>query len=124
MIYLDTHVVAWLYAGDLKKLNSPTKQLICDEQIFISPMVQLELTYLFEIKKITIPSKKVIQQLNQTIGLNICKKPFEEIIKLAEENTWTRDPFDRIITAQAQLNENILITKDRIIRKNYKLAAW
>ncbi|WP_199317478.1 hypothetical protein [Planktothricoides raciborskii] len=37
---------------------------------------------------------------------------------------WTRDPFDRLIVAHAAVNNNILLTKDRIILANYAQAQW
>ncbi|BAB73880.1 asl2181 [Nostoc sp. PCC 7120 = FACHB-418] len=37
---------------------------------------------------------------------------------------WTRDPFDRIITANAQIGNNILLSKDGNILNNYTCAKW
>ena len=34
--------------------------------------------------------------------------------------SWTRDPFDRVITAQAALEQDRLITKDRVILEKYE----
>ena len=38
--------------------------------------------------------------------------------------TWTRDPFDRVIVANAALNGNILISKDQNILEHYIHARW
>ena len=38
--------------------------------------------------------------------------------------SWTRDPFDRIIVAQAALRRTSLITKDAVIRADYNRALW
>ena len=124
MIYLDTHVVAWLYAGFVDHLNSALMQLINKESLLISPMVVLELEYLFETGRTSDSGQAVYQDLRNRIGLGICGKAFEEIISLAERQKWTRDPFDRIIVAQAALESNILVTKDRLIRKHYPNALW
>jgi PIN domain nuclease of toxin-antitoxin system len=35
---------------------------------------------------------------------------------------WTRDPFDRIIAAQAAVDATPLLTRDRIILSNYPHA--
>jgi hypothetical protein len=37
---------------------------------------------------------------------------------------WTRDPFDRIICAQAACTGTRLLTKDTIIRSHFKKALW
>ena len=38
--------------------------------------------------------------------------------------SWTGDPFDRIIVAQAALRRASLITKDADIRAHYDRALW
>ena len=52
MIYLDTHVVAWLYAGLVDHMNSALLKIINRERLLISPMVVLELEYLFETRPV------------------------------------------------------------------------
>jgi len=37
---------------------------------------------------------------------------------------FTRDPFDRIIVADASINNSQLISKDQIIKMNYKNTVW
>jgi PIN domain nuclease of toxin-antitoxin system len=37
---------------------------------------------------------------------------------------WTRDPFDRIIVAHADVVSAPLLTKDQAIRRNYRRAFW
>lgn len=47
MIYLDSHVAAWLYALGAKSLSPASAQLIAGStDIRISPMARLELQYL------------------------------------------------------------------------------
>jgi PIN domain nuclease of toxin-antitoxin system len=38
--------------------------------------------------------------------------------------SWTRDPFDRLIVAQAAVRDAPLLTKDRAIRRRYRAAVW
>ena len=45
MIYLDTHVAVWLYAGTVKKMGQQVKDLINAHDVVISPAVRLELQY-------------------------------------------------------------------------------
>ena len=124
MIYLDTHVVVWLYAGKIDSLSEHAKELINNHEVFISPIVRLELQYLFEIQRIIVEANEIIFDLSNIIGLQICDKSFNTIISNAFNFFWTRDPFDRIIVATAAVNNNILLTKDQILLKNYKKAVW
>ena len=46
------------------------------------------------------------------IGLTMGDQNFNAIISRAVEISWTRDPFDRIIIANASLDDSILVSKD------------
>ena len=48
VIYLDTHILVWLYGGMVDLLSEKAKTLIESEDLVISPLVELELQYLFE----------------------------------------------------------------------------
>ena len=84
----------------------------------------LELQYLFEIRRLTVPAETIIRTIQRAARLRICDLPFEDVARVASRETWTRDPFDRIIVAQARLRESTLITKDRMIREHYPRAIW
>ncbi len=124
MIYLDTHVAAWLYAGRTDLLPTLARSLIDGNELLISPMAGLELQYLYEIKKTTEPSAVVLDELRRSVGLAICDLPFEDVMRSSLGETWTRDPFDRIIVAQARLRSVPLVTKDRSLRSRYDQAVW
>ena len=124
MIYLDTHVVLWLYQKDRERFSQLSLSSIEENELFISPMVKMELEFLFEIDRITLNAERILDFLKNRIGLKICEKSFQEVIQNSLEMKWTRDPFDRIITAHAAIDNSTLITKDRLIRKHYSNALW
>ena len=125
VIYLDTHVVVWLYATGTQKLSQAAlDEIESTEDLRISPMVRLELQYLHEIERVNQPAIEVIDELENTIGLTICQASFPAIAKRAEAHNWTRDPFDRLIVAQAELFQAKLITKDQRIHDHYEYALW
>lgn len=124
MIYLDTHVVVWLYAGYVHKFSQLAKALINEHEIYISPIVRLELRYLYEISRVTEDATAIVTDLSNRIGLKVCDKNFEAVVNQALILSWTRDPFDRIIAANASLNDNLLITKDQNMLEHYPHARW
>jgi len=124
LIYLDTHIVVWLYAGQVEKFSPQARDLINDNEIYISPVVRLELQYLYEIERITVKPDDIVSDLSGRIGLKVCDKNFNSVISRALAVDWTRDPFDRIIVAHADLNHNILISKDQSILAHYPHARW
>jgi PIN domain nuclease of toxin-antitoxin system len=124
MIFLDTHVLVWLYEGFMRNIPENIQHKLETMPLFISPMVQLELNFLYEIKRLTVTSLDIIRYLNIHLGLTTSKVDFHQIIEEAQQHTWTRDPFDRLIVANASKFESPLITKDELILKHYPLAIW
>ncbi|HEY5610474.1 MAG TPA: PIN domain-containing protein, partial [Thermoanaerobaculia bacterium] len=122
--YLDTHVVAWLYAGRTDLFPALARALIEGNDLLISPMTGLELQYLYEIRKTSASADTVIAALQTAIGLQLCDLPFTEVGRASWKEKWTRDPFDRMIVAQAKLRGAPLLTKDRTMRRRYKHALW
>ena len=124
MTYLDTHVVIWLYAGQLAKLSTQARERIDEDDLLISPAVQLELEYLKEIGRFKTSPPKILSALERDIGLAVCELPFSKVVESALTQRWVRDPFDRLIVGQAKANEATLVTKDEKIRANYKRSVW
>jgi PIN domain nuclease of toxin-antitoxin system len=63
VVFLDTHIAVWLYAGLIVKISETAKQTIEANDLLISPMVRLELQYLFEIGRITVKPDTIIKNL-------------------------------------------------------------
>lgn len=124
LIYLDTHVVAWLYAGQLDLLSPRAAKLIEIEELRISPMVILELECLRETGRLTVGGNTIVQSLFTQIGLQVCDLAFPAVIESSLDQGWTRDPFDRVIVGHAALAGSSLLTKDQNIRRHYRLARW
>ncbi len=106
--YIDTNVCVWLSQGDLGPIPSAAGEVLnAADQLLISPIVLLELGYLHEIQRIRIPSR------------------FLAVSNVALAEKWTRDPFDRMIVAQAKANGfSYLVTADREIEDKYPRAIW
>ena len=117
--FLDTHIVIWLYEKRLDLLSEKAKQHIEENDLFISPVVRLEIEYLFEIEKIKDSSDSICSFLERHIDLRVDNTDFLEIIKVSLNEKWTGDPFDRIIVAHAKLKDYTLISKDKKIHRNY-----
>jgi len=125
LIYLDTHVVAWLYAQGAEAVPpGVAERLEASDDIRIAPMVRLELQYLYEIDRVAQPPSPVIDALGATLGLTLCRAAFPAVELEAETHTWTRDPFDRLIVAHAALFDARLVTKDESIHAHYPRAMW
>lgn len=124
LTYLDSHVVAWLYAGRLDLFTPRALRVIDTAALRISPAVVLELEYLHEVGRLGAKGSAVVQALSAQLGLRECDLPFPAVVESALDQSWTRDPFDRLIVGQAVLAGSPLITKDRMMRRHYRRAMW
>jgi PIN domain nuclease of toxin-antitoxin system len=124
VIYLDTHVVAWLYAKRIDNIPAAARQAIEEHDLLVSPMVVLELQYLYEIGRTKEAAEAVIGSLGREIGLEVCDLAFAQVMGVALDEDWTRDPFDRLIVSQAKLREAELVSKDATIREHYSRVIW
>jgi PIN domain nuclease of toxin-antitoxin system len=125
LIYLDTHVAGWLFAGESARFPRRVQSRLEGRELRVSPMVVLELGLLHEIGRLRDPPRVIMDDLRARVGLQVCDEvPFSTIAELAANLTWTRDPFDRIIVAHAASRDLPLVTKDETIREHYPRAVW
>ena len=87
-------------------------------------MVALEMQYLHEVGRISEDAGVVLTDLSRKLGLAQAEGDFSSVAAAAVDLGWTRDPFDRLIVAHAALHGATLMTKDRLIRRNYQHAVW
>lgn len=126
MIHLDTHVVVWLYAGLHDRIPVALRGLLEVEPLAVSPMVRLELAFLNEIGRLADSPAQVLDELNRSLGLAVDGTSFADVAAVASTPSlaFTRDPFDRLIAAQAVAAQTTLATKDESLRKNLAVAVW
>jgi PIN domain nuclease of toxin-antitoxin system len=122
--YLDTHAAVWIYAGELKRFSRPVLHEIETADLRISPAVLLEIQLLREIGRIDVGPEAILKVLQRDIGLVVCPIPFQEVARSACQEGWTRDPFDRLIVAQAKAAQGKLISKDTRIQSAYARSLW
>ncbi len=124
--YLDTSVAVWLAQKSLNRISpAALDHLTRSSDRRLSPTVLLELQFLYEIKRILIPAADIRRKLESELSITVCDFPFPAIAETALTETWTRDPFDRLITAHARANSLAwLLTSDRRIQDAYPRALW
>lgn len=88
-------------------------------------MVVLELGYLYEINRIILSPQQIVYKLATELQSSICDYPFPVVAEIALGETWTRDPFDRLIVSHAKANGRAgLITRDELIAEHYPNTIW
>lgn len=123
-IFLDTHAVAWLYQAEQRRFPAAVWRLMSREDLLASPAVFLELQLLHEIGRIKPVAHVILEDLRHRVGLRLSEQAFGAIATEATQLAWTRDPFDRLIVADASIAGARLVTKDATIRAHYRRAVW
>lgn len=123
MIHLDTHVAAWLRAGDRKRLR-PVQKLLDREELRLSPFVLMELQVLYEIGRLRESGPQIASSLEEDFDVHVEPDHVVQAIERAYDLSFTRDPFDRLIAGHALASDVQLLTFDQTLHGNVSCARW
>ena len=63
MIYLDSHLVVWLYQKEFSLISRKAIDMLENNELSISPIIMLELEYLYEVGRIKEHAQIIIDYL-------------------------------------------------------------
>jgi PIN domain nuclease of toxin-antitoxin system len=116
-LLLDTHALIWWLAGD-EALSRPAREAIADEvnSIAVSAASAMEIAAKFRIGKL--PDAALLAQDFEAI---VADQGFAELAitvrharQAGEMNIAHKDPFDRLLIAQAQSEDMVLISNEAL----------
>lgn len=118
---LDTHVFIWAMEGN-KRLPADIKNKISDPKniVFISVATIWEIVIKRKLGKMKI--KFDLESSAKTAGVGIIPIQTAHVLYTEKLPFYHKDPFDRIIIAQSNVENLILITHDEDILK-YKVIS-
>ena len=124
---LDTHAFLWFVTDD-KRLSAKARSLIKTSQneVYFSAASAWEMSIKIRLGRLTIEEELepfIIKQLSDnnfnTLSITIFHSIYTS--KLPEIH---KDPFDRMIIAQAQVEDMPLISRDKNIKKYKVPVVW
>lgn len=117
---LDTHIFLWALEGN-KQLKDSVREIIInpDNQIFVSVVSGIEISIKSKIKKLKL--KTTLEKMFDISGFGVLNVNFNHVLWMNTLPIYHRDPFDRILIAQAIVENLTLITSDEKIWK-YKTS--
>ena len=126
-VLLDTNVLIWLIQGS-ERLSSTARETILnlENQLYFSAASYWEMSIKLGLGKLQLSKNwqaDFVQQSkrNQIVWLNIAMTHCEKVIELPFHH---RDPFDRMLIAQAVVNDMALLTPDSHIAKYDLSVLW
>lgn len=118
-ILLDTHIFIW-WNGDLERLSPPTRALCEDKSntLILSLASVWEMQIKSQLGKLTFnqPLPKLIES-QQNQGVELLPVTAQHIYALQHLLAHHRDPFDRILIAQAKIEKLLLVTVDPLFQQ-------
>ena len=124
MIHLDTHVALWLQGGEAQRLTSLGRRLLEEEDVVLSPLVLVEVSLLAERGRVATSADDVLAGLAGRLDARTSTAALTDVCLRAHLTPWTRDPFDRLLLANARADGARLLTKDRVLREHAEDAVW
>ena len=126
-ILLDTHAIVWWATGD-RRLSRTARVAIANPgtEVFISIASAWEIQIKATLQKLTLNESidalyrsLIIDQDFRMIGIEL--KDIDHLSKLPPHH---RDPFDRMLVAQALRGDFTLVTKDRVVASYGTPTLW
>ena len=115
-VLLDTHVFLWWLMGD-QVLERAAQRIIEDPQngVHVSAASGLEISIKRSLGKLRVPGSLFEEVLLE--GFLHLPVTFQHGERVGSLPLIHRDPFDRILVAQAQLENLVILTRDQYIPK-------
>src|SRR5512139_2228590 len=99
LILLDTNALIWLHRGHPR--SRPLTR--CAGRLYVSPVSLLELQLLIEVGRLRLKPRARVTDLIHDERWLLDDPPAAAWFEGALAADWTRDPFDRLVVAHAQL---------------------
>jgi PIN domain nuclease of toxin-antitoxin system len=115
-LLLDSHIVLW-WDAELSKLSDDQREAIADpnNQIFVSAVTVWELGIKRSSGKVVLGES--IRLLARRLGFNELPITMEHSELAASLPLHHKDPFDRMLVAQATVEGLTLVTTDDVLRR-------
>lgn len=116
---LDTHFLLWIVVDSPRLLEFPWLERYSPWGV--SPVSFLEVQYLGEVGKLEVKMDAFSAAVMDDPRFLVDELPLLALIQRALPLSWTRDPFDRLLTAHSAARSKPLCSVDRLIRKHHAL---
>jgi len=126
-LLLDTHTFIW-WDSEPAKLSSEALAL-CQEA---SNRVLLSVTSVWEMQikhqlgklRLALPLAKMISEQREANDIEVLPITLTHVLELENLPFYHKDPFDRLLVAQANSEGAVLITKDAVFEKYPVEVVW
>jgi PIN domain nuclease of toxin-antitoxin system len=112
-VLLDTHLLLWALGSPLK-LSASTRKTVDTADVYVSAASIWEISIKSALGKLKVDPKEILSAIQPT-GLTMLAITGEHAARVARLPPLHKDPFDRLLVAQAQSEPMILLTNDQAL---------
>ena len=113
-VLLDTHVLLWALSQP-SKLSAATRKQIDMAEVYVSAVSIWEISIKAGLGKLAASPHEVLAGI-EPAGFSVLSVTGEHAAKVAELPPLHKDPFDRMLVAQASVEPMLLLTNDESLR--------
>lgn len=126
-LLLDTHVFIW-WDSEPDKL-SPQALSLCQNQenvllLSVASVWEMQIKIQLGKLKLQLPLAQVIDGQKQTNGVQVLPVELGHVLALDGLPAFHKDPFDRLLIAQAQMEDAVLISADPTFTQYPVRVVW
>ena len=126
-VLLDTHAFLWWIADD-PRLSARARRAIADRtgECFLSVASCWEMAIKVSLEKLTLaaPIERFVPEQLATNGFGLLAIDVEHVAPVARLPFHHRDPFDRLLTAQALTEDVAIVSADPVFRRYGVRRVW
>lgn len=118
---LDTHLLLWTVLGSRRLAALPWLDRY--RPWTVSPVSLLEVAFLAEIGRLELKSPEFFDTVRADPRFTVDEVPLVLLVRHAIGESWTRDPFDRLLVGHSSARRLPLVTVDETILQHYPLVV-
>lgn len=124
-VLLDTHAFLW-WCEDSPELSRKARKTMTDNDCFVSYASFWEMAIKISLHKLSlpVPIERYIPEQMQVNGFEQMEISFRQIARCASLPWRHRDPFDRLLVAQAQEEKLSIVSRDPVFEAYGVKRVW
>jgi PIN domain nuclease of toxin-antitoxin system len=126
-LLLDTHTFIW-WDSEPAKLSAQALALCQDRQnsllLSVASVWEMQIKLQLGKLKLTLPLSELIENQQQTNHLEILPVLLAHVLAVQHLPAHHKDPFDRLLIAQANVEDVIIVSNDPIFPKYTNKMLW
>ncbi len=122
-VLLDTHALLWWVTDD-PRLSDAARDAILTAEVAVSVVSLWEIEIKRGLRRIDVDTRELIREVSQTEGFRMLEIRPTHVLTLSELPVLHKDPFDRMLIAQALRDRLTLVSRDEAIHRYQIHVAW